>query len=400
MRDWIALGSWALLSLAPPVAPLLVNHTIDDEIGDSVDGVRPVYFPLGTWSQGSQCMGCAIHTGIVDPHMAFDGTWHDSTYFPGGPGGPGHTITVKFTGVAVYVYHLLANSGPPGVARYTNLTFYLDDDYVGVFCHVPAIANTTTIQYHVPVYVNTTLPDAPHTLVISSTGSDASLILFDFVVYTVVESDKGEASSSSNPSSATHTPPPPIPLSSSNIIRTTIYSSPISTVPSYIPSPSDLPITIVIMAIGAALLFLSILLYILYRRHDRLTDVKVQDASNGAMVHEKTIAHAEVQTSHGSAEDVHCPSRSSRASDALATVSASIGSSRAQDTSTTRGINSRSASHRLRKDVSALLDEAKRLREERRRIQRSQRLPSSPADIASNPRPPAAAHAEAASPAQ
>lgn len=392
MKDWIVLGLWTL-SLAPLVTPILVNRTIDDETGDNIDGVLPTYFPIWAWAQGSQCSTCGIHPGIVDPDVAFSGTWHDSTY---SPDGPGHTITVNFTGVAVYVYHLLAN-GPPGIVVYTNLTFYLDDHHVGVFSHVPEISNTTTIQYHVPVYVNTTLPDAPHTLVISATGRDVSLILFDFVVYTVVESDKAKSSPSSFPLATEALPP--IALSSSHIIRTTIYSSPTSTVPSYIPSPSDLPITVVTMAIAVALSLLSIiLLYFLYRRHDRPKDIRVQDAPDDPMVHQKIIAHAEAHSFHGRADVVHCPSRSSRASDALATVSASIGPSHTQDISTTRGNSSRSTSRGLMKDVRALLDEAKRLREEWRRIQRPQRLPSSPADIASNPRPPAAAHAEAASP--
>ncbi|KAI0354713.1 hypothetical protein OH77DRAFT_1404809, partial [Trametes cingulata] len=156
---------------------LSVNRTIDDEKGDSVSGVVPSYSPIGSWSQGSTCEGCFIH---LDPSQTFDGTWHDSTHTPGDP--EPRVITAHFTGTAVYVYNVLANT-VPFTTTYTNIVFTLDGTSAGSFVHVPT--DSTDFQYDVPVFARDGLPNTDHTIVIEATGdTNSSLVLFDYIVYT------------------------------------------------------------------------------------------------------------------------------------------------------------------------------------------------------------------------
>ena len=63
-----------------PVAAALVNRTIDDQFGDSVTGLLPVYSPAkGVWDNQT-CIGCAIKADVT---RAFMGTYSAATYNPG-----------------------------------------------------------------------------------------------------------------------------------------------------------------------------------------------------------------------------------------------------------------------------------------------------------------------------
>ncbi|KAI0326753.1 hypothetical protein GY45DRAFT_1309882, partial [Cubamyces sp. BRFM 1775] len=162
------------------VSAALVNHTIDDKYGDSTTGALPVYQPDDGWAQGDKCGGCNIKpspAGSVDVSRVHNGTWHDSTYHPDSPE---RTINVTFTGQAVYVFNLIANT-IPGTSTVTNLTFYVDGTFTSSYAHTPD--NGPAILYDVLVF-HTDLPHAPHTLTISSGGSSASLLLFDYIIYT------------------------------------------------------------------------------------------------------------------------------------------------------------------------------------------------------------------------
>ncbi|KAI0756226.1 hypothetical protein C8Q80DRAFT_1091458, partial [Daedaleopsis nitida] len=159
----------------------LVNHTIDDELGDEVTGLKPRYLPDGdTWSKGSSCSQCTI-TRIVDTAQVFDSTWHDTTYFVGTS--PGVAIEASFNGTAVYVFNIIANILPNASVTFTNLTFYIDDRYVGAFSHTPH-SGPPDLLYHVPVYTNSSLTDDEHTIRILADGSQNSLVLFDYIIYT------------------------------------------------------------------------------------------------------------------------------------------------------------------------------------------------------------------------
>lgn len=85
-----SMRAWYLLAL-PIAQAVLVNHTIDDEQGDS----EIQFSPTDGWSQGSTCPGCRATMGGVSPKSAFNGTWHDSTHHPGDGG---RTVTLSFSG--------------------------------------------------------------------------------------------------------------------------------------------------------------------------------------------------------------------------------------------------------------------------------------------------------------
>lgn len=70
----------------------LVNRTIDDYFGDPIAGTFPTYSPASSWQQGNGCAGCTVRP---NSSMAFDGTWHDTTYYVGNAS---RSVSVTFTG--------------------------------------------------------------------------------------------------------------------------------------------------------------------------------------------------------------------------------------------------------------------------------------------------------------
>ena len=177
-----------LLWVVPTIS--LVNVTIDDEFGDSRSKFVPQYTPGEQWTQGARCSGCAIHPGIVNVSKAFKGTWHDATYHPGQPA---QIVTLMFNGVAIYVFNIIPNN-VDGATTLTNLSFFLDEVPVGQFLHIPD--QTANIRYHVPVFVNESLPDTQHSLDIRATGPNASLVLFDYAIYTSTTDTNNSTSTS------------------------------------------------------------------------------------------------------------------------------------------------------------------------------------------------------------
>ena len=60
------------------VLAALQNVTVDDAV--LTGPVVPVYLPSpSSWSQGNQCSNCAAKP---DPSLAYNGTWHDTTFYP------------------------------------------------------------------------------------------------------------------------------------------------------------------------------------------------------------------------------------------------------------------------------------------------------------------------------
>ncbi|KAH9885395.1 hypothetical protein C8Q73DRAFT_622477, partial [Cubamyces lactineus] len=154
------------------------NRTIDDELGDSVTGLQPIYSPQADWNQGATCTSCHIDTGLINPTRVFGGTWHDSTAYPDDPP---HTIATTFTGTAVYVFNIVVNA-VPDTATLTNLTFFLDGEHAGEFVHVPD--GSSDVLYDVPVYTAAGLANVPHTLLIQMNIPNTTNVLFDYIVYT------------------------------------------------------------------------------------------------------------------------------------------------------------------------------------------------------------------------
>ncbi|EIM85387.1 uncharacterized protein STEHIDRAFT_158022 [Stereum hirsutum FP-91666 SS1] len=187
--------------LIPGVLASLVNHTIDDETGDEVTGTLPQYTPASYWNQGSTCTtACAAHPNASFAH---GGTWHDTEHIPPDPNQP--RVDLFFSGVAIYAYCILGNTIGPLDAPPMNVSISLDQDYVGEFVYTPT--TSTDFIYNFPIYANDTLSNGQHTLSLSAVGTtNASLVLFDYAIYTV---DTDPTSSSASSATATSTSPPP-----------------------------------------------------------------------------------------------------------------------------------------------------------------------------------------------
>lgn len=98
IRLWIPVSPSTLLFLTLSTLPMasisqLETRYIDDEYGDLVTGIQPIY--SGTkWSQGATCSSCDFKP---DPSKTFNGTWHDNTHYPTDP-----PSTVELTFMGMY----------------------------------------------------------------------------------------------------------------------------------------------------------------------------------------------------------------------------------------------------------------------------------------------------------
>lgn len=178
---------------------ILVNRTIDDQFGDPITGTYPTYSPAEDWQPGANCSDCSVRPDVT---RAFDGTWHDSTYYPGDSP---RTVTVTFTGNAVYAFFITPPVLNASLTTATYLNFTLDNELSGrPFNFIPYGSDTYT--YNQTVYSKTNLSNSQHTLVMSTGGSQAGLLLFDYVIYTVDTSNTTTSSESSGGSSKTKSP--------------------------------------------------------------------------------------------------------------------------------------------------------------------------------------------------
>ncbi|KAH9854324.1 hypothetical protein C2E23DRAFT_689392, partial [Lenzites betulinus] len=176
-------------------ASTLINRTIDDTFGDGSTDRSVVYNPVDVWTRGDTCQNCYLYpnnrprpsnvpsgTGTaVNTTLTHNGTWHDTTYFPDSGNAP-YNITVSFKGRAVYVYNILANA-VNGTETNTILDFNLDGEDVRPYTHFPNVS-APPLLYNQLVYVNSSIPDGQHTLIMSTGNSRPSLVLFDRVDYT------------------------------------------------------------------------------------------------------------------------------------------------------------------------------------------------------------------------
>ncbi|KAJ3868851.1 hypothetical protein EV359DRAFT_31348 [Lentinula novae-zelandiae] len=160
---------------------------IDDEDGDSVTGLVPIYTPSNFWQQGDLCTICLL---AFDPIQMFHGTWHAITHQPPDPAA---TVEFNFTDmwISLDVYCLLPNfileDGP--LEDYTstyNLSFALDGQPVGQsFTHQSDFSGHT--QYNVSVLSLSNLSQVLHTFtMIGASTVDRLTIQFDYARYTCV----------------------------------------------------------------------------------------------------------------------------------------------------------------------------------------------------------------------
>lgn len=178
-----------LLTLITLSSAVLVNRTIDDQLGDPTTNTYPVYSPVGDWQQGATCSDCAIKP---DVSKAFDGTWHDSTFYPGSTP---KSVSVTFNGSAVYAFFITSPVLTTTTTTQTHLNFTLDNTLVGAFDFTPDASSTYT--YNHSVFSKAGLSDAEHTLVMTTGGTTAALLLFDYVIYTTDEAAGATSASSS-----------------------------------------------------------------------------------------------------------------------------------------------------------------------------------------------------------
>ncbi|KAJ3881116.1 hypothetical protein F5051DRAFT_398016 [Lentinula edodes] len=191
---------------------------IDDEDGDSVTGLVPIYTPSNFWQQGDSCIVCLL---AFDPTQMFHGTWHSITHQTPDPAA---TVEFNFTGISLDVYCLLPNfileDGP--LEDYTstyNLSFALDGQPVGQsFTHKSDFSGVT--QYNVSVLSLSNLSQVLHTFtMIGASTVDMLTIQFDYARYTF----DNDAS-----------PSPPITLTTSTSTSTSVTS--VSSTPTIPPS--------------------------------------------------------------------------------------------------------------------------------------------------------------------
>ncbi|KAI0640165.1 hypothetical protein C8Q77DRAFT_114694 [Trametes polyzona] len=283
----VVMALIACYTILPIVAATatLVNRTIDDQYGDSVTGVVPIYSPSEAWNFGPTCSICLIyatHSPIsgrgaeVDSTKTFKGTWHDTTFQPKKSSAE-HNVTITFVGQAVYVFNLIGNVAK-GTITATNLSFTLDGTLSGYYSHVPD-PHAPQLVYDVLVYSSVDLPHTSHTLVISTYGGVDSLILFDYVIYTVDEDDLSGTTSLSSSLTTTRWPsslPADASSSSSHVLAdTTVAPSLRTSASSARPISPDRPSTSkrslvagVVVAVSSCgiLIILSVVLCAL-RRH-------------------------------------------------------------------------------------------------------------------------------------
>ncbi|KAI0830827.1 hypothetical protein BC628DRAFT_1355776 [Trametes gibbosa] len=164
-RKSIALLAFSLLSIN-------ARDIIVDDTDPSI-----VYSPADQWSQGASCETCTIHP---DRSLAQDGTWHDST---NEPSQPTRSITFSFTGVEVKIFNILSGPVSSAPTTHVDLTFELDGETQTPFVYDPP--DGSTFQYNALVFSAVNLDNKTHSLVIQGKTGVLSVILFDYIVYTV-----------------------------------------------------------------------------------------------------------------------------------------------------------------------------------------------------------------------
>ena len=88
-------------------------------------------------------------------------------------------------GTAIWIFCILVNSAGPYVTVFTNITFEVDGVYAGKYEHIPDLIQESYL-YNVSVFQKTDMsPVQEHVLVMTAMqGSQPSLLLFDYAVYT------------------------------------------------------------------------------------------------------------------------------------------------------------------------------------------------------------------------
>ncbi|TFK62491.1 hypothetical protein BDN72DRAFT_903173 [Pluteus cervinus] len=159
----------------------ITNRTIDDTLGDAATGFKPVYRPQasGVWERPS-CQDCAL---LPDTTMVYDNTWTAATYHPGLGS---MSVELQFTGVAIYIFLILANPQDASITGKTVASFILDGQHVGDFEHDPS-TTSTDFQYDSLAFATTRLSNTTHNLTMATTGNESIYANFDYAIYSFDE---------------------------------------------------------------------------------------------------------------------------------------------------------------------------------------------------------------------
>ncbi|KAJ3839271.1 hypothetical protein F5878DRAFT_561073 [Lentinula raphanica] len=191
--SWIYLAhiSTTLLPLSLFTACAQEIRYIDDEFGDTVTGMIPIYTPSNLWNQGATCFLCGF---VANPLRTFQDTWHDITH---NPTDPPATVQFDFTGTTLDVYCIIPELSLTWTSNY-NLSFMLDGQLIPqTFIQIepgPLVA-----QYNVSVLSLSNLAPISHTFaMIAASTTDSLIVEFDYARYTF--DDSGTTSNSVTPS--------------------------------------------------------------------------------------------------------------------------------------------------------------------------------------------------------
>ncbi|KAI0326770.1 hypothetical protein GY45DRAFT_64543 [Cubamyces sp. BRFM 1775] len=168
------------LAFAALYAGVLSSDILVDDSDPSV-----IYTPSNGWAEGTTCITC---TTFPNSSKAQNGTWHNINPKPG-VGTP--RASFIFTGTGVRVYAILpaysASDDPNVPIIHTDATFFLDNIVQGTdYEYFPPVG--ADYQYHHLIFNSSTLALGEHTLMVQSSFDDVSVLLLDYIVYTVPDS--------------------------------------------------------------------------------------------------------------------------------------------------------------------------------------------------------------------
>ncbi|KAM6502861.1 hypothetical protein JOM56_002838 [Amanita muscaria] len=257
-RNRVFYRTLLCLFTIPICRAVLVNRTIDSNKGDPATGFVPIYQPQNgsPWADQT-CSGCFIQPDIA---KAYDGTWKAATYHPQLLN---VNITLRFTGVAIWVFFILANANSHGSGTTTNtqVNATLDGQYAGNFSHDPDMS-TQDLIYNATVFSTTGLANISHELIIATNDYPNSTFLnFDWAIYTA-DVDAPASQSASLSTTATFS-------STTNSSSTSSTSSPAST-----PKTSASKIGVIVGCTLGILVVIALVLVFLIRRSRRPLPVR------------------------------------------------------------------------------------------------------------------------------
>ena len=90
------------------------------------------------------------------------------------------------TGVAIWVFFILANANKlgPSITTNTQTNFTLDGQHAGDFTHIPNL-DTLALQYNATAFSASSLSNTTHQLIISTNDFPVNVFVnFDYAIYT------------------------------------------------------------------------------------------------------------------------------------------------------------------------------------------------------------------------